>query len=76
MKPYYVDSSQTISLYHGDCREVINSLPVDDYVTIADPPYGETKQKWDTWPVGWTMSKPKFVDVGRPQLLLMDEVSP
>lgn len=53
MKPYYVDSSQTIFLYHGDCREVINSLPVDDYITIADPPYGETKHKWDTWPVGW-----------------------
>jgi DNA modification methylase len=36
MKPYYEQSGVTI--YHGDCREIIPSLPVVDAV-ITDPPY-------------------------------------
>lgn len=38
MKPYYQDASVTI--YHGDCREVIPTLALDDCVVITDPPYG------------------------------------
>lgn len=52
MKPYYQDSSVTI--YHGDMRQIIPALPQQDYTTtIADPPYCETKLKWDRWPVDW-----------------------
>lgn len=41
MQPYYSDSAVTI--YHGDCREILPSLgPVD--LVLADPPYG---MKWD-----------------------------
>ena len=37
MKPYYEDDSVTI--YHGDCREILPELsPVD--VVVTDPPYG------------------------------------
>ncbi len=37
MKPYYQDDSVTI--YHGDCREILPSLePVD--LVLTDPPYG------------------------------------
>ena len=37
MKPYYEDASVTI--YHGDCREVLPGLgPVESCIT--DPPYG------------------------------------
>lgn len=37
MKPYYQDSAVTI--YHGDCREVLPTLePVD--LMLTDPPYG------------------------------------
>jgi site-specific DNA-methyltransferase (adenine-specific) len=36
MEPYYQDEAVTI--YHGDCREVVPSLPVPDLV-ITDPPY-------------------------------------
>ncbi len=37
MKPYYADDWVTI--YHGDCREVIPTLdPVD--LVLTDPPYG------------------------------------
>ena len=37
MTPYYEDSAVTI--YHGDCRDVLPSLsPVD--LVLTDPPYG------------------------------------
>lgn len=36
MKPYYQDESCTI--YHGDCREVLPTLPKVDLV-LTDPPY-------------------------------------
>jgi hypothetical protein len=39
MKPYYQDSS--VTLYHGDCRDVLARLiaPVD--VVVTDPPYSD-----------------------------------
>lgn len=37
MKPYYQDNSVTI--YHGDCRDILPQLdPVD--LVLTDPPYG------------------------------------
>lgn len=50
MKPYYEQDGVTI--YHGDCREVLPALrPVD--VVVADPPYGVTSLAWDTAVDGW-----------------------
>lgn len=47
MKPYYQDSAVTI--YHGDCREVVPTLDGINAV-IADPPYGvgltHKQHKW------------------------------
>ena len=37
MKSYYEDSAVTI--YHGDCREILPTLPKCDLV-LTDPPYG------------------------------------
>jgi DNA modification methylase len=37
MKPYYQDGSVTI--YHGDCREILPTLPRADLL-LTDPPYG------------------------------------
>ena len=37
MKPYYQDDWVTI--YHGDCREILPELPKVDLV-LTDPPYG------------------------------------
>lgn len=42
------------SLYLGDCREVLRSLPeasVD--MVLADPPYGDTSLEWDSIVPGW-----------------------
>lgn len=50
MTPYYAD--EQVTLYHGDCREIVPQLdPVD--CIVADPPYGETSLTWDRWPDGW-----------------------
>ena len=39
MKPYYDDGQVTI--YHGDCREVLAQLQRRDFVVmVTDPPYG------------------------------------
>lgn len=38
MKPYYEENG--IQIFHGDCREVLPSLPVVDLV-LTDPPYDE-----------------------------------
>lgn len=54
LSPYYSDES--VSLYHGDCREILPELGLKADLLIADPPYGETSLTWDKWPIGW----PKF----------------
>ena len=40
MKPYYEHAG--ITIYHGDCREILPTLP--DGAIVSDPPYG---MKWD-----------------------------
>jgi DNA modification methylase len=37
LKPYYEHGG--ITIYHGDCREVLPTLPVADLL-LTDPPYG------------------------------------
>jgi len=37
MKPYYQD--EWVTIYHGDCREILPDLPKVDLV-LTDPPYG------------------------------------
>ena len=37
MKPYYTDKH--ITIYHGDCREILPNLP-DCNLLLTDPPYG------------------------------------
>lgn len=51
MSPYYTDDS--VTLHHGDMREVIPALGLTADLVLADPPYGETTLQWDRWPAGW-----------------------
>lgn len=51
MTPYWSDG--TVSLYLGDCRDVLPALDVTADCVVADPPYASTKLRWDRWPDGW-----------------------
>ncbi len=51
MKPYYADD--TVTLYHGDMRNLVPELTLQADLVLADPPYGETSLVWDRWPDGW-----------------------
>ncbi len=58
MKPYYDHAG--ITIYHGDCREILPSLPPVDLV-LTDPPYSEKTHKGarsasDYGPKGGTVS--------------------
>lgn len=50
MTPYYDHAG--ITIYLGDCREILPQIERVD-VVIADPPYGETSLQWDTTVRGW-----------------------
>lgn len=50
-EPYWTDGQ--VSLYLGDCREVLPALGVQADCIVADPPYGQTSLKWDCWRRDW-----------------------
>ena len=58
MRPYYQDDAVTI--YHGDCREILPTLePVD--LVLTDPPYnvsldycdGDSRDDYEEWCSAW-----------------------
>lgn len=49
-QPYYQDDA--VTLYRGDCRELLPALTEVDAV-VTDPPYGETSHSWDVPTDGW-----------------------
>ena len=61
--PYYQDES--VTLYLGDCRDVLPALDIEPQLVVTDPPYGETSLVWDRWPDGW----PSLIaDMGAPAM--------
>jgi len=38
MKPYYQD--EWVTIYHGDCREILPELDIKVDLVLTDPPYG------------------------------------
>lgn len=58
MKPYYQDSAVTI--YHGDCREVVPTLGRFDLL-LTDPPYGLGER----WQGGTWGGAPMYADARR-----------
>jgi site-specific DNA-methyltransferase (adenine-specific) len=51
VKPYWSDGQ--VSLYLGDCREVLPALGLTADLILTDCPYGETSLGWDRWVDGW-----------------------
>ncbi len=47
LKPYYQD--EWVTIYHGDCREILPTLEKVDLV-LTDPPYGVRDDDWDDMP--------------------------
>jgi site-specific DNA-methyltransferase (adenine-specific) len=39
MTPYYEDTAAGITIYHGDCREVLPTLSVRAALVVTDPPF-------------------------------------
>lgn len=60
-----------ISLHHGDCLEVMATLPSASIdLILCDLPYGTTQNKWDSiipldqlWALYWRIAKPNAVVV-------------
>jgi site-specific DNA-methyltransferase (adenine-specific) len=51
MTPYYAD--ELVTLYLGDCREIVPALGLTADAIVTDPPYASTSLQWDRWPEGW-----------------------
>lgn len=64
MKPYYEEKG--ILIYHGDCREILPSLPKVDLV-LTDPPYnvglayanGDNRADYSEWTSHWFRLTPR-----------------
>lgn len=59
MRPYY--ETRSVTIYLGDCREVMPELDLAPAAVITDPPYGETSLGWDAWQTGWIAALPSEV---------------
>jgi site-specific DNA-methyltransferase (adenine-specific) len=69
MKPYYSDDWVTI--YHGDCRNILPGLPKADLV-ITDPPYGINYQS--AWRIDKKRWKEKIIGDNEFPLWFFDEI--
>lgn len=49
--PHYYYADQSVTLYHGDCRQLLPQFRGD--LVVTDPPYEQTSLTWDRWPGGW-----------------------
>lgn len=66
MKPYYQDNA--VTLYHGDCREIVPTLGKFDLL-LTDPPYGlGNRMQGGTWGGSAKYDKMREWDVEAPSI--------
>lgn len=65
VKSYYEQDG--ITIYHGDCREIVGSL--GDYVLITDPPYGMAAYETDVTPPIDLFARVRAAVFGYPETL-------
>lgn len=53
VESYFTDG--TVTLFHGDMRELIHELDINADACVTDPPYGDTTLAWDKWPAEWPL---------------------
>jgi len=67
MKPYYEEDG--ITIFHGDCREVLPQLDADYDSCLTSPPYNVGKpypcDKWETWDAYFEFVREVYMGVSR-----------
>ena len=53
LSDYLFHEEPGITLYCGDCREVLPHVTEAPVVAVVDPPYGDTSLTWDNKVDGW-----------------------
>ena len=68
--PYF--QTDDVTLYCGDCLEILPTLGTVDAV-VTDPPYGTTNAAWDKWQcdTSWFSSVFASMDSGRPIVMFV-----
>lgn len=72
-RPYYDEGG--ITIYHGDCRELLPELGTFD-LTCSDPPYGHGSDKWSggTWATNAMYAEAAAWDAAPVDLALLEAV--
>ena len=84
LTPYY--ERDGITIYHGDCRDILPHLPKVDLV-LTDPPYNvgrkylgrsDRRADYKEWCADWfsKLSEPKVFSVGVKNLAMWYEIQP
>jgi site-specific DNA-methyltransferase (adenine-specific) len=60
MTPYF--QSGNLTIYHGNCRQVMAAINGPFGAIVTDPPYGDTSLKWDKQVRGWMDPAEGFTD--------------
>ena len=70
MKPYFEQDG--VTLYHGDCREILQALGQQFQTVLTDPPYGKIRGDFDH---AWTNRRAMLADVTQWRDAIVDRMT-
>ena len=70
MKPYFQQDG--VTLYHGDCREILPTLGQQFQTVLTDPPYGKIRGDFDH---AWTNRRAMLADVTQWRDAIVDRMT-